>query len=564
MDNKNSIKMKIEKQEDYIDNENSEYCFLSEAIQRKNENQAVLNKKQTSKHNSSNNGDKVKYFECNKCNKKCLSKKDMIKHWRNHDMEIYKCTQCDRAFVTKNSLSYHLKSHAGIKYECDICKRQFNDKSNMKKHRNIHLNIQPYKCTKCPKAFTDRTCFKTHMERHAGIRFKCTFCDKTYAHRQYLKLHLMRHVKGDDKLFPCDQCKDTCFKYKAQLEKHQNKHHLDIEYKCHHCPKVLHHKTSMRSHLYLHTNEFLCTHKGCGKRFTAPKRLMNHIEARHENNFLHCIDCGKMFRSNFLLSQHRKIVHPVDRPHVCSICGKLFATKHCLQKHDKCVHGNIMYKCAQCSFKSKHKISISFHIKNVHFNLKVQRHTNFFECAMCMKIYRKKSDLRDHIMSAHLKTNLLLCDLCDFSSYRQYGMQKHKRVHPSIAYHCKHCRNKFTDVELFKSHLSDHLVKCIDDKWKEHVAKFRRLKVFKCNSCNERFTSAHLVKTHINYMHCNGTHKCQYCNTSFVVRHDLNAHIHTFHRHTTSTNYKCAKCDRGFKSYIGINHHIETGNCFDL
>uniref|UniRef100_A0A8D9A8Q2 Zinc finger protein 26 n=1 Tax=Cacopsylla melanoneura TaxID=428564 RepID=A0A8D9A8Q2_9HEMI len=442
MKNKNKVQVKLETEE-FINNadDNSEYQFLSEAIQRKNKDQAVSNEKQPRKPKNSKKVNKLTYFQCNRCNNMCLTKKDMIKHLKIHDKEIYKCTKCDRAFTSKNSLSYHMKSHAGIKYECDICKRQFNDKSNMKKHRNIHLNIKPYKCEKCPTAFSDPTGFKKHMEQHAGVRFKCKICSETYPSRQGLKTHIERHLEITaitKKLFTCDECTDCCFMHLSQLEEHQNKHHRDKHYECYFCQKVFYSRNSIYLHLNIHLRKF--------------------------------------------------------------------------------------------------------------------------ECAVCMKIYTNKRNLEDHINGKHMKTNLLHCDLCEFSSYSKEAIKKHKRNHPGMEYHCKHCTEKLTDVELFRTHLSNHLVKplqCNDHKWKEYVAEFKQLYCFECNSCNERFNHLNYLKRHIKRIHSDRV-QCELCGTSFINPSNLKRHIKSFHFAIT---YQCVKCYSSYKSKLALRNHVVLGRC---
>merc|ERR1712154_366848 len=80
----------------------------------------------------------------------------------------------------------------------------------------------------------------------------------------------------------------------------------------------------------------------CGKAFTRPAALTEHIKHFHLNlkDFM-CQDCGSAFSSSSTLDTHKRSVHHKIKNHKCSECGLSFTTNAWLKTHIRTVHMKI-------------------------------------------------------------------------------------------------------------------------------------------------------------------------------------------------------------------------------
>lgn len=70
----------------------------------------------------------------------------------------------------------------------------------------------------------------------------------------------------------------------------------------------------------------------CGRSYTRPYRLKEHLKIHAADEPLHCSVCTKAFASTSSLRAHEKI-HMASKPHPCSICPKSFLRPCLLRKH---------------------------------------------------------------------------------------------------------------------------------------------------------------------------------------------------------------------------------------
>ena len=76
------------------------------------------------------------------------------------------------------------------------------------------------------------------------------------------------------------------------------------------------------------------------------------MKLKHVDEASTCELCGKVFRSGFHLSEHKKKVH---NKMPCTICGKMFGTKHKMKIHMLAVHTKDHLKPYVCNVCHKGK-----------------------------------------------------------------------------------------------------------------------------------------------------------------------------------------------------------------
>ena len=91
-----------------------------------------------------------------------------------------------------------------------------------------------------------------------------------------------------------------------------------------------------------------CPH--CEKTFLAPKRLSEHIKAKHEKNTpFKCGECHRSYGSSKTLRDHKKAMHERVK---CEICSQEICNEFILRRHKASVHGILppdALKCKHCS-----------------------------------------------------------------------------------------------------------------------------------------------------------------------------------------------------------------------
>jgi KRAB domain-containing zinc finger protein len=93
----------------------------------------------------------------------------------------------------------------------------------------------------------------------------------------------------------------------------------------------------------------------CEKPFASRYYLKKHV-ILHTNELPYkCDECGKLFRWQASLKNHRMMEHDGPKPQVCKECGQGFKSLHSLKKHCLIDHGSA--KIFTCSFCPKYFLS---------------------------------------------------------------------------------------------------------------------------------------------------------------------------------------------------------------
>ncbi|EAA05372.6 AGAP004081-PA [Anopheles gambiae str. PEST] len=149
----------------------------------------------------------------------------------------------------------------------------------VKKDATTPITETKHICEVCGNAFKSLNGLKAHLLVHSERRdHQCTICGHEFKQRRALVEHI--ESKHERKTFPCKIC-GMPYSWKKGLQRHMNTHKGN-------------------------TLKHVC--KVCGKAFPVPHKLKLHMML-HTGDRIHCEFCGKGYRFNYMLTQHKIRVH---------------------------------------------------------------------------------------------------------------------------------------------------------------------------------------------------------------------------------------------------------------
>ncbi|XP_048009554.1 uncharacterized protein LOC125243774 isoform X2 [Megalobrama amblycephala] len=204
------------------------------------------------------------------------------------------CLECHIIFSDSKSKDRHLKM------------------SHPEEYQQCILGDVLFTCYVCDQHFTSSTELMAHQRTHTGNeRFKCPFCSEAFY----------------------QSCELTSHKKKVHYSKHG--------YTCSECDKPFKTFTLLRYHQRVHSAEkpYVCSHKHCGRKFSASKSLQNHLE-KHQKE-----DTKGDQTNTSTTSKKKRTKGTNERKFPCSQCGAVFKTSKSHLLHIKNKHSQV----SQCS-----------------------------------------------------------------------------------------------------------------------------------------------------------------------------------------------------------------------
>ena len=173
----------------------------------------------------------------------------------------------------------------------------------------------------------------------------------------------------------------------------------------------------------------------CDKRFKAKRYLRSHIILKHSvdpsssnkfkeinkaKSFNHkCTICDNVYNSRNIRT-HIKKEHPeIELLECCENCGKPFKTEWLLKRHIENVHRNLRnYECSYCDFKAKSRGQLGEH-------LKIHSGEEHFYCDNCDFKTARKRDFGEHKCKGPKN---FPCESCSKKSISAGALRMHIKV----------------------------------------------------------------------------------------------------------------------------------------
>ncbi|NWV10073.1 ZN142 protein, partial [Ptilonorhynchus violaceus] len=309
--------------------------------------------------------EKVSYG-CPRCGFVCHSEATLKCHVQKQHPHL-ECGTCKETFPTREALEEHKTQH--FSHRCELCsfaakERQQLVRHYMESHEPATPQDKPLHCPFCDFACRHQLVFDQHMKGHGGTRvYKCSDCEYTTKNRQKITWHIRIHT--GEKPYKCDLCKYACAD-PSRLKYHMRIHKEERKYLCPDCGYKCKWVNQLKYHMTKHTGlkPYRCDEcEYCTNRADA---LRVHKETRHQEarSFI-CEQCGKAFKTRFLLKTHLK-KHSEEKPYVCNACGRAFRWAAGLRHHYLTHTNEHPFFCRYCPYKAKQKFQVIKHIQRHH------------------------------------------------------------------------------------------------------------------------------------------------------------------------------------------------------
>ncbi|KFQ57415.1 Zinc finger protein 142, partial [Pelecanus crispus] len=309
--------------------------------------------------------EKVSYG-CPRCGFVCHSEATLKCHVQKQHPHL-ECGTCKETFPTREALEEHKTQHFSHRLElCGFAARERQQlvRHYMESHEPAAPQDKPLRCPFCDFACRHQLVFDQHMKGHGGTRvYKCSDCEYTTKNRQKITWHIRIHT--GEKPYKCHLCKYACAD-PSRLKYHMRIHKEERKYLCPDCGYKCKWVNQLKYHMTKHTGlkPYRCDE--CEYRTNRADALRVHKETRHrEARSFICEQCGKAFKTRFLLKTHLK-KHSEEKPYVCNACGRAFRWAAGLRHHYLTHTNEHPFFCRYCPYKAKQKFQVIKHIQRHH------------------------------------------------------------------------------------------------------------------------------------------------------------------------------------------------------
>lgn len=306
------------------------------------------------------------------------------------EIEKLECTQYLLVTSDVESLVIPSKAVSNSSY-CHVCSETFCNQSSLKRHQlRKHKNVE-YTCDLCDTSFKTKRDIEVHMRRehrrNQGVRF-------LYSEKLNVDLSDMYEKLEEPEGMVCSFCSYVDYD-EVSLNEHLTTHQEVVDsgkMYCIHCPSPIDTMQFMISHTRTH-NEKLKTHRCriCNKTFPFDDKFINHLRnhRKNQNKICFCPECGKKFSKPRMLDDHIRFIHNKESMFCCNQCGQNFGSKSALNGHIRRHVEGQKYQCPFCpkTFSShnllnSHKTVHSTERVRKYFKLQITRTYWYFLLAL--------------------------------------------------------------------------------------------------------------------------------------------------------------------------------------
>ena len=207
--------------------------------------------------------------------------------------------------------------------------------------------------------------------------------------------------------------------------------------------------------------------------------------------------------------------------------------------------------CNYCLKKFKNKKNMVDHVRMIH-----QKCPKKYQCEACDKSYMSEAALQYHTDVSHSDSSSVKCSLCDKTFGHKTSLVRHMKIHNQkiFKFECEHCTKFFVRKDELVRHrknshkkvnIATNMVKILKEDEK-----------FRCKDCNEVCEDGIDMVTHLVHKCKENQHySCKECDRKFVSKFNLERHRRNMHTNNAST-VSCKSCDYITKRKENLSRHV--------
>ena len=304
-------------------------------------------------------------------------------------------------------------------------------------------------------------CEKLIDEKILELPFSCKKCDNRFKSESDLNDHIIIHKSEVEAKYNCSNCN-----FSALTESELNRHTLTHKtYTCNikDCEFSSVSEGDLKIHMTIHKGEKTYKCIGCPSIFKTNEELKVHYSLMHIDDFFECPECAVKFKSKALLNDHL-VSHKTGggNNHKCAMCGYTAESDSELVIHTQTHQSQKVLICTSfgCNFRTSCNNAFKTHMDE--HNLE-----KLYNCIECQSTFDKYEELEEHYLSKHTEDIPLECSECVFRCKDKATLEYHMTMHTGEnSNKCPFCKNYFTDMDTFRSHIGNHLASRMGDDYK--------------------------------------------------------------------------------------------------